>query len=512
MKKIYLILFFLEVTYLFGEVIYLKDGSIVKGKVARQTLTRIEVILPDNKIQVIEKQQIKKIQYISEEEFNKQEEMRKKMLKIQEEKRKREEELRKLEEEKKKQEEEKERLEEEKKRLEEQKKIEELRKIEEEQKKKEEELRKLEEEKRKQEEEKNKIEKLEKLSMEELSSNYKIQTILGLGTGNENTAIKKYFDYYNFYTSLLQSQTPLYIQNHQIQMKSSSFWNWGGIFRLGISILYKDWEYGILSEFYAQKPEPKFLSVINKNLIINKPYFDLTSELRYNFLNYQNQLLHSYIKIGTEKYFSFFWNYIFPYIELGYLKRNFRYDSKLSSTKTVSSNENSIANIFITELILKNELIQNAFKVGIPFRFLMIFDSEFLFNFELYFSGKTKIIQDSNENNILPDQIANILKVRSQLDGDFFGNSIKFTWQNKFFSSPNWNQIAYLNIYKTEWKAMVNKVKIIDILYNQGIHIFYANEIFLMPYSLLYKNSESYKGIKETQLFMEFGLKIQYNL
>lgn len=512
MKKIYLFLIFLGANYLFGEVIFLKDGNVIKGTIVRQTLTKIEVILPDKKVIVIEKQKINKIQYLRDEEFNKQEEIRKKMLKIQEEKKRKEEELRKLEEEKRKQEEEKKKLEEEKKRLEEEKRIEELKKIEEEQKKKEEELRKLEEEKRKQEEEKNKIEKLEKLSVEELSSDYKIQTLLGLGTGNENTAIKKYFDYYNFYTNLLQNQTSLYVQNHQLQMKSPSFWNWGGNFHLGVGILYKDWEFGILSEFYYQKAEPKFLSIINKNLIINKGYFDFTSELRYNFLNYQNQLLHSYIKIGTEEYFSFFWNYIFPYIELGYLQRNFRYDSKLSSTKTVSSVESSIANIFITELILKNELTQNAFKIGIPFRFLMIFNSEFLFNFELYLFGKTQIIQNSNENNIIQNQLTNILKIRSQLSGDFSGNSIKFTWQNKFFSSPTWNQIAYLNIYKTEWKAMINKIKIIDVLYNQGIHIFYANEIFLIPYSLLYKNSESYKAVKETQLFIEFGLKIQYAL
>ncbi|MFN3604873.1 MAG: hypothetical protein ACK4UJ_09205 [Leptonema sp. (in: bacteria)] len=508
-NKIFIILFLIEAKLLFSDVIYLNDGRIIQGKIVRQTITKVEILLQDKQTQIIEKNRIKRIVYISDEDLKKQEENRKKLLQL-EEKRKKEEEIRKLEEEQKKQEEERKKLEEERKRLEEEKKIEELKKLEEEKAKKEEEIRKLEEEKKKQEIEFIEIQK--KIAQEESVSNFKIQPKFGIGIGSDSTSIKKYFEYYNFYTSFLQSQSSFYVQNFQLQMKSSPFWNWSGSLNMGIATIYKNLELGIFFDFYYQNPSPKFLSIINKSLIQNQQYFDFYSQLQYRTKDYKNLITNYLFKIGTEEYFSFFWNYIFPYLEIGYFQRNFRYEAKLSSNKVVTSINNSITNVFITDFVLENQLESKAIKLGIPFRFLMIFDSEFLFNFDLYRFGVTRITQGSNELNTVQAQLTNFLHINSELQGNFSGNTIKFTWQNKFNSNSMGGQFAYMSLYKTEWITKVNTINFLNLLISKNINIFYFNEIFLMPYSILYKNGSAFKSLKESQTFLEFGIKIQYVL
>ncbi len=518
MKKLSIFLicliYLLAIEEIFSEIIILKDGKILKGRISRQTITKVEIILNDQTIQVIEKNQISKIIYITEEQFKKQEEERNKLLNIQQEKKKKEEELRKLEEELKKQLEERQRLEEEKRKLEELKRIEELQKLQEEEKIKEEELKKLEEERQRQEEEKQELEKQETIVTKEISSDFSLEPKFGIAIGSENTAIKKYFDFYNFHTDLLKNQSS-YIQNHQLQMKSPPLWNWGGGTTFGLSIHSKNWKYGFLVNYYYQVVNPKLLSILNRNLVQNQPYVDLYSEIRYNFIGYKNLYTNYFVQIKTEEFFPFFWHYIFPYFELGYYQRFFDYDARLSSTNVVSSYiiaTSIIKNIFITNLVFNNHLQSNAIKVEIPFRFLMIFDSEFLFAFDLYTFGKNQIRQISKENNLVQDRLTFFLRSDFKMSGKFYGQTIKFIWQNTFYKSPKTTQTFYMSLYRSEWKNTIEKKEIFDYLTSQTLDVYYFNELYLIPYQILYKSKDRYNSLKESQMFLEFGLKMNYNL
>lgn len=511
MRNLIIIFMFFITTHIFSEIIILKDGKTIKGRISRQTITKVEIILSDQKTQILEKNQISKIIYITEEELKKQEEERKKLLNIQQEKKKKEEELRRLEEELKRQQEERQRFEEEKRKLEEEQRVQELQRLEEEERKRQEELIRLEEQRKKQEEEKKALEQQEIATSKEISSGFSLEPKLGFAVGSENTEIKKYFDFYNFHTDLLQNQSS-YVQNHQLQMKSPPLWNWGGGSTFGLSIHSKNWRYGILTNFYYQQVNPKLLSIINQKLVQNQPYFDIYSENRYNFLKYKNLYMNYFIQLKTEELFSFFWYYILPYLEFGYYQRDFEYNARLSSTKVVSTNTTQIANTFITNLALNNQLQSNAVTIGIPFRFLMIFDSEFLFVLDLYLFGKNQLRQITNESNFLQDQLANFLRTDSKMTGKFYGQTIKFIWQNTFYQSSRITQIFYMSLYKSEWRNTIEKKDILNYLFTQNLNFYYINEFFLLPYQLLYKNHDSYNSLKETQLFLEFGLKIKYNL
>jgi hypothetical protein len=146
--KFFVLLYLCFVVSLYGERVYLKNGSVIDGEIIQQTMTTIQIKTYKGEILTIQKNDIRKIDY----KFD--------IRKIEEERRKQEEQRR-LEEERRKQEEQR-RLEEERRKQEEQRRLEEERR-------KQEEQRRLEEERRKQEEQRRLVE--ERRKQEELLKN-----------------------------------------------------------------------------------------------------------------------------------------------------------------------------------------------------------------------------------------------------------------------------------------------------------------------------------------------------
>jgi hypothetical protein len=123
--KFFVLLYLCFVVSIYGERVYLKNGSVVDGEIIQQTMTTIQVKTYKGEILTIQKDDIRKIDY----KFD----------------------IRKIEEERRKQEEQR-RLEEERRKQEEQRRLEEERRKLEEERRKQEEQRRLVEERRKQEE------------------------------------------------------------------------------------------------------------------------------------------------------------------------------------------------------------------------------------------------------------------------------------------------------------------------------------------------------------------------
>jgi len=140
--KFFVLIYLCFVVSIYGERVYLKNGSVIDGEIIQQTMTTIQVKTYKGEILTIQKDDIRKIDY----KFD----------------------IRKIEEERRKQEEQR-RLEEERRKQEEQRRLEEERQKQEEQRRLEEERRKLEEERRKQEEQRRIVE--ERRKQEELLKN-----------------------------------------------------------------------------------------------------------------------------------------------------------------------------------------------------------------------------------------------------------------------------------------------------------------------------------------------------
>jgi hypothetical protein len=140
--KFFVLIYLFFVVSIYGERVYLKNGSVIDGEIIQQTITTIQVKTYKGEILTIQKDDIRKIDY----KFD----------------------IRKLEEERRKQEEQR-RLEEERRKQEEQRRLEEERQKQEEHRRLEEEQRKLEEERRKQEEQRRIVE--ERRKQEEMLKN-----------------------------------------------------------------------------------------------------------------------------------------------------------------------------------------------------------------------------------------------------------------------------------------------------------------------------------------------------
>jgi hypothetical protein len=506
-KTIYFILF-LQPFLLRADIIYLKNGKTLKGKISRQTLTKVELILPDNKIIVIEKNEIQKIRYISPTD----QELKEKQ---------RQEELKRIQEEKKRKEEEQKKIEEERQRLEKEKELEELKRLEEEKKRKEEELKQLEEIQKKYEEEQRKlIEEQKKLEIETLPKEiqkYKIQYQFGGGIGTFNLPLNQFYKYYNFFTEYSQNNLKNYIQNIQIQMKSLPDWNWSGNIHGSISLFYKNWEIGFLNTTMYQKPIPKSLSIPNKLYTnLNEPQYQSYSDVSFKQKMYQNSLNKIFLRMETEEYFPYFWYYIFPYFEIGIINRNFQYNAASKSTLLTSkrntiTNEFEFSNLINTENIIKNHLQQNAFSIGIPFRFLMIFSSEFLWEFHYFLYGQSKLNQDIRETNVINNLLSNTLLINSEFIGNFSGNIVSFIWQNTFSSNDSFKKIAYIRFNKVEYKTKFKNIEGKSTLIYPQIEYTFFNEVLLSPFSLLYQK-DGFKSIKENSFFFEFGIKLNHSL
>jgi hypothetical protein len=494
-KKIIFFILLLQPIILNADIIYLKNGKIFKGTIVRQTLTKVEIQLQNKQFISINKEEIKKIVYISDEELRKiqkqKEEEQKKRLEAL--KKEQEELQRKLEEEK--------RLQELQQRIEEQKRLEELQKQQEEL-----ERQKLEEEKRLQELQQKELEE-EKQFIESPveQKKHQFQYELGVGLGSFNIPLNQFYQYYNVFSSYVQNNQSLYNQNLKIQMKSLPTWNWAGNLHAGMSYHDKNLETGFLITGNIQKPNPKFISIPNKKIFdsISQPQYETYSENRYNQKKYLNLSNTIFFKFGTSEYLDFFWNYIFPYIEIGYFNRNLEFVSNSNATLITSirnsfTDEFEIYNGYITDSSIKNQLTQNALSIGIPFRFLMIFSSEFLLEFHIFLLGKSQLNQKISEYNLNLDDsnLSNMIVFKSEFNGTFKGNKISFLWQNKYSS----NGIVYMRISKTEYENTFKELKSYSVLLLPQTNFNLISPIVLF-------SNPTLKTIQENSFFLEFGIK-----
>lgn len=506
-QVLFFLLFFLQPAIILADIIYLKDGNIIKGKIVRQNLIKIEVLLQDNRNIILDKQQILRIQYISEDELKQLEQRR-----IQEQK-KRLEELKRLEEELKAKEEEQRKLEEERKQLLEQQRLEELKRLEEEQKRREEEQRKLEEEQRKLEEQK-------KLEEEKQIYDYKrdqFQYSLGLGIGSFNFPLNRFNQYYNFFTDTAKKLLKNYNQNIQVQIKSLPEWNWAGNLHLGFAYLYKDIEIGYYLVGLYQKPNPKLNGFTDRNLLIQnlELQFESYSENRFNQKKYRNLLQNFYLKIYTDEYVPFIWNYMFPFFEIGYFYRKFEYQTEINAVSITTSynsisREFQLSNVIQTNYRLKNLIHQNAISLTLPFRFLMIFSSEFFFEFQYLYPLKADLKQTSVEYNTFNSNLQNYIIISSDFSGTFNGNCISFVWQNVISSSLDSKKVIYLRLRSAEYttKFRKNYNSVVNLV--NGELVFF-NDIFLLPFNILYSKNNLFL-LKESSKTFEMGIKINTSL
>ncbi len=239
MKKILLTLVLFIPQLLFSDIVILRNGKKIEGKITNQTRTKVEIITEKKERLILDKAEILKIQFGSGEEEIKKEELRR-----QEEERKRLEELRKREDE------ERRRIEEEKRRQEE------------ENRKKEEEARRQEELKRKQ---KTKIPKEPLIKQNQL--------ILGYGYGPSYT-IPLFIKIYNVIFHALEKSGPLIVgSNKQISQTTDIKWNSSSeTSQIFLHYLKNDWEWGIsIKSFMIREKnfklqsyswDPQFISLI----------------------------------------------------------------------------------------------------------------------------------------------------------------------------------------------------------------------------------------------------------
>ena len=493
-KKIIFFILLLQPIILNADIIYLKNGNVYRGTIVRQTLTKVEIQLQNKQFISINKEEIKKIVYISDEELRKiqkqKEEEQKKRLEAL--KKEQEELQRKLEEEK--------RLQELQQRIEEQKRLEELQKQQEEL-----ERQKLEEEKRLQELQQKELEEKQVIELPVEQKKHQFQYELGIGLGSFNIPLNQFYQYYNVFSSYVQNNQSLYNQNLKIQMKSLPTWNWAGNLHAGMSYDYKNLETGFLITGNIQKPNPKFISIPNKKIFdsISQPQYETYSENQYNQKKYLNLSNTIFFKFGTSEYLDFFWNYIFPYIEIGYFNRNLEFVSNSNATLITSirnsfTDEFEIYNGYITDSSIKNQLTQNALSIGIPFRFLMIFSSEFLLEFHIFLLGKSKLNQKISEYNLNLDDsnLSNMIVFKSEFNGTFKGNKISFLWQNKYSS----NGIVYMRISKTEYETTFKELKSYSVLLLPQTNFNLISPIVLF-------SNPTLKTIQENSFFLEFGIK-----
>ncbi len=94
LKKIFFLFFIVSFSQLFADIVYLKNGKKIEGKIVNQSRTQIQIEI-NGKLELIDKQNINKIEFENLEERKKQEELKRQ----QEEERKKQEELKRQQEE-----------------------------------------------------------------------------------------------------------------------------------------------------------------------------------------------------------------------------------------------------------------------------------------------------------------------------------------------------------------------------------------------------------------------------
>ncbi len=221
MKKILLTLVFFIPQLLFSDIVILKNGKKIEGKITNQTRTKVEIITEKKERLILDKAEILKIQFGPGEEEIKKEELRR-----QEEERKRLEEIRKKEEE-------------------------ERRRQQEENRKKQEEARRQEELKKKQ---KTKIPKEPLIKQNQL--------ILGYGYGPAYT-IPLFVKIYNVIFHAFEKSGPLFVgSDKQISRVTDIIWDSSSeTSQIFLHYLKNDWEWGIsIKSFLIREKNFEFQS------------------------------------------------------------------------------------------------------------------------------------------------------------------------------------------------------------------------------------------------------------
>jgi sRNA-binding regulator protein Hfq len=76
-KKIFFLFFIVSFSQLFADIVYLKNGKKIEGKIVNQSRTQIQIDV-NGKLELIDKQNINKIEFENLEERKKQEELKRK--------------------------------------------------------------------------------------------------------------------------------------------------------------------------------------------------------------------------------------------------------------------------------------------------------------------------------------------------------------------------------------------------------------------------------------------------
>lgn len=236
-RNLFVIIYFVFVNFIYSDIITLKNGKVIEGKILNQTRTGVQIQLEDGKVIQIGKEEIQKIQFgLTKREI---------------------EEKKKIEEQRKK--------EEEKKRLEEQRRIEE-------EKRKEEEQKKLEEEKRKLEKQQN-----ERTSQEPFSKKNEFRFGYGIGT----VGLNFYLSHLNKIFAMTLKNFSMFTISTRLRNDNTSYflpyWIGNDNLKSGYSVLFLEnslnrfFRIGVEYSIYSIKPNGNFFGVIDYNPVSNIP-------------------------------------------------------------------------------------------------------------------------------------------------------------------------------------------------------------------------------------------------
>lgn len=414
MYKFFLILnlLFIFNLSLYGDIITLKNGKKLEGKIINQTRERVQIQLENGNTIILDKSEIQKIQFgPTDKEIEK----------------KRQEELRKLEEEKRRQEE--------------------IRQLEEEKKRKEE-LKKLEEKKRK-EIEKQKI-KEPLLKRKELIINY------GIGLSNTHLPLEKIESNFSqgiYWGSLFLGST--YTLKYVSGIKKNTA-------NSHLEFIYNvnDWSFGFSTTFFNLNPLVKNLSYyeFRTGTDFQKVPPQPFSEFEFSI---KNEIKNEYYGINNlwGKYtflkFNFLSNLFFLSIPFGFYDHSFNFENRylsyvineksllkeISNTSKINSNNKDTYAIF-TGIIIESQFQNNSkirasiYLLGGSFSFIkdylvINFSSDYN-NIITNFSGQQKGVDASIQYE---KEIYEQISFFAQWNFNEFHSNIKKTKISAFFTS-----------------------------------------------------------------------------
>lgn len=476
MKFILPILFFLSPLYLYADIVYLRDGKILQGKIIRQTLTRLELKTKDGNIITIDKSEVRKISYISDEEID---------------------------------------------RLRQRKPAT----------KKENILPKKPEEPSEpvqtqivtspvetQEEQAFLLPELPKieefLETKKKTSHIHVQT--SFGTGNYSFPLNQFYHYLYYYSSLL-SQFNIYQPFSSTYLKELPVWIWSGNLSIGLSYHYQNFTFQLKTNFLFQNLDPDFHTENNRNYTFFQNNMQINRSRRYTQNRYRNQFNYFVFTFDTEDTFPLFWNYIFPYFSIGYLIRDLQFESKLTTTNTIirvqpsgTSFTYEVPDILITENRNKQNLVNTGLLFTFPFRFLRVYDSQFLFEFSVLMFGASRLQQNFTEQNRYASRLHHAVQGNIRYNGSFSGRIISFLWKNEI-PLPQGRRVIYFKASREEFETVFRKVRGQTAGFSDRLFVFPVTESILSLFDITNRDKNA-KNIKESYMSVELGLQYGFPL